>query len=267
MPISSIDWFLELSTMASYSLPTTNTRGNSINDVGARYEEFVRQGYVALNGNSNPFSYIDHSNNPPDFMVANGEAIEVKKFKAGTSVSSFALNSSFPKDILHSSNPLLTSECKNCEQWSQKPHVYQLAKCSATSIEDMFICYGTCLAAHESSYIGLFQAVRSGVRTIPGNSPGNELGRFKKIDPLDRTVLRVRGMWELDSPWKAFGPLLSTKPAQCSKSFRILSLKADFETLYPSNALPNGVSRKDVSILDPNNGAKELDAVLLEFFK
>ena len=267
MPISSIDWFLELSKMTSYLLPNTSTQGNRINDVGAKYEEFVLQGYKSMNANSSPFSYIDHSNNPPDFMVMNGEALEVKKFKAGKAVSRIALNSSFPKDILHSSSPLLTAECKNCEKWTQKPHVYQLAKCSATSIEDMFICYGTCLAANQDKYIRLFKSVKDGVGKIHGNSPGNELGKFKKIDPLNRTSLRVRGMWEIETPWKAFGHLLSPRPKNYTKSFRLLTLKSDFEILYNSNTLPNGVFRKDVLIDDPNNGAKMLDAVLLEFFK
>ena len=45
---------------------------------------------------SNYFSYIGNQNNPPDLIIKNGDAIEIKKIE--NSHSGIALNSSYPKD-------------------------------------------------------------------------------------------------------------------------------------------------------------------------
>ena len=69
------------------------------------------------------FSYLGSQNNPPDLIVKGGDAIEVKKVK-GFGGSAIALNSSYPKSKLQADDDMITTECKNCEQWKEKDIAY-----------------------------------------------------------------------------------------------------------------------------------------------
>ena len=51
---------------------------------------------------SQTFSYGGNSNNPPDLILKNGDAIEVKKIENKN--SQIALNSSYPKNKIYSSS-------------------------------------------------------------------------------------------------------------------------------------------------------------------
>ena len=55
---------------------------------------------------SKVFSYLGNTNNPPDSILREGDAIEVKKIENKT--SSLALNSSFPKAKLYSNSTMIT---------------------------------------------------------------------------------------------------------------------------------------------------------------
>jgi len=59
------------------------------------------------------FSYLGNQNNPPDMIIKNSDAFEVKKIESPR--SSLALNSSPPKDKLLSSDIRITNTCRNCE--------------------------------------------------------------------------------------------------------------------------------------------------------
>jgi hypothetical protein len=74
---------------------------------------------------------VGNANNPPDSMLKGGDAIEVKK--VGSHSSQIQLNSSFPKDKLHSHDRLITRECVNCEEWDVS-RFNSLAKVLAYSI-------------------------------------------------------------------------------------------------------------------------------------
>lgn len=61
------------------------------------------------------FSYIGNQNNPPDSMLRNGDAIEVKKIESKK--AALALNSSYPKAKLYADSPMINKECRECEKW------------------------------------------------------------------------------------------------------------------------------------------------------
>ncbi len=64
------------------------------------------------------FSYLGGINNPPDLILKNGDAIEVKKLEhLGGSI---ALNSSYPKNKLHIDDYFINKACKECENWKEK---------------------------------------------------------------------------------------------------------------------------------------------------
>jgi hypothetical protein len=56
---------------------------------------------------SRVFSYQGNPNNPPDLMIRQGDAIEIKKIESPH--SSLALNSSYPKAKLFSHSTMLTA--------------------------------------------------------------------------------------------------------------------------------------------------------------
>jgi len=58
------------------------------------------------------FSWMGNQNNPPDLIIKNSDAIEVKKTHG---LSYLALNSSFPKAHICHNSFGVTQDCRNCE--------------------------------------------------------------------------------------------------------------------------------------------------------
>ena len=56
----------------------------------------------ALEKYSEVFSYLGNTSNPPDMIIKDGDAIEVKKIEG---FNTLMLNSSYPKQKLYSSSP------------------------------------------------------------------------------------------------------------------------------------------------------------------
>ena len=68
--------------------------------------------YFRLQAYNDVFSYTGNQNNPPDIILKNGDAIEVKKVQGNA--NALALNSSYPKAKLYSDSTMITSNCRNC---------------------------------------------------------------------------------------------------------------------------------------------------------
>ena len=112
---------------------------NRINAAGDALEYFVKDAFANTIGepdSSNKqkkhdelFSFSGNQKNPPDFMIRNGDAIEVKKIQISS--PQIPLNSSYPKSKLFSNNPQIASACRNCETWTEKDIVYAIGVTSA----------------------------------------------------------------------------------------------------------------------------------------
>ena len=99
---------------------------NRVNNVGDALECFIKDGFsnsfiledeaIRLKNYNKYFSYLGNKNNPPDLILKNSDAIEIKKIESIN--SSLALNSSYPKNKLYANSPMLTKACKECENWS-----------------------------------------------------------------------------------------------------------------------------------------------------
>lgn len=182
--------------------------GNRISLDGKPLENFVRSLFVSVGADEREvFSYQGSANNPPDAMLRGGDAIEIKKVE--TLGSTIPLNSSFPKQSLIRDDPMITKACRDSENWTEKDIIYTIGYVKDQEVRAIWFVYGDCYAADKRRYQKYAQAISDAViRNDPEKcTVTKELGRITKLDPTERTNLRVRGMWEIVTPVKAFSEL------------------------------------------------------------
>lgn len=219
------------------------------------------------------FSYLGNQNNPPDIIIKNGNAIEVKKIESKN--SGLALNSSYPKAKIFSSSPMITNACKNCENWTEKDLIYAVGVVNDNYLKSLCFVYGIDYAASASIYERIKNAISSGIITIPDIefAETNELGRVNKVDPLGITYLRIRGMWHIQNPMKTFEYISKNISSESKFTFMAVinkekyysfgnNIVASFELNIKNNPRADLV---DTQIKIPDNPAKLRDAKLITF--
>lgn len=255
---------------------------NRANNMGDALEKYVKDAFCGIDKDisdterdkkySQYFSYLGNSNNPPDLILKNGDAIEVKKNESLN--SAIALNSSYPKSKLYSDDSRITVDCKNCEDepWIEKDIIYVIGYNPKSTKQLKSICfvYGDCYAARKEIYAQFADKISQGIQAIEGVElvDTNELAKVKKVDPLGITDLRVRGMWHIESPMKLFKHIFKlTDTAKFSLNAVIL---LDKYNLFPEQDRLYLEQKKivsDVEIKSPNNPAKLLKAKLISYEK
>jgi len=249
-----------------------------INAIGEALEQFLCDAYAGT-FNMSPiirdqtfertFSYLGNQNNPPDFIVKGGEAVEIKKVEGMS--SKINLNSSPPKNILRINDPRITRSCRDCESWSEKELIYIIGSTPKGIIKSLFFIQGRCWAADEEVYEKAARNIKSAVGDWAESEKREvqetkELGRLNRVDPLGITDLRIRGLWQISNPSKLYEELIESD-AHWQTSISCLLTKA----LYVSYPLidrervekTETMSLKNVQIKDPNNPARKISAVLL----
>lgn len=253
---------------------------NRANNIGEALEMFVKDAFAntIIEQDENVknlkfnqvFSWLGNQNHPPDIMIHNGDAIEVKKTQAAN--SDLALNSSYPKSNIHSNSKMITQECRNCENWTEKDLIYCVGHTTDNSIKSLWMVYGTIYAAKHEIYQLIKQKITDGINEIPSVelAETNELGRVNRVDPLGITNLRIRGMWQIQNPRKVFNYLHSSGetfelvaiiPTHKYYSFPIAS-RERIENLGNRN-----LNISDVQVKDPNNPASLINSKLIVFKK
>ena len=250
---------------------------NRINSVGDALERFIQDSFAGTLNETDEarraeklestFSYRATQNNPPDLIIRNGDAVEVKKVQSlGAAI---ALNSSFPKSKLYADDPLITAKCRTCEAWTEKDIIYAVGFTTDTSLRHLWLVYGDCYAARPEVYSRIKTTISEGVNAIPGVefAATRELGRINKVDHLGITNLRVRGMWHIDNPHRVFDYIY--QPAE-ETSFALACLirRSKFASFSRGEReeleqLPLQI--KEVEIKDPDNPEQLIDAVLIVF--
>lgn len=250
---------------------------NRANNMGASLEEYVKDIFAQTLNESDDnkrnlelnktFSYLGNPNNPPDSILKGGDAIEVKKVE--TIGASLALNSSYPKDMLRSSSPMITQACRECEEWEIKDIFYVIGYVADGELKKMFIVYGKDYAADYTIYERIRDTIKKGVESIENVefSESKELGHIKSVDPLGITYLRIRGMWGIDNPSKVFAYI--TKPDMTATFELNVIINNDKFNSFPQkdiDAIMNlaltkpGFKILNIKIKNPNNPAKLIDA-------
>lgn len=253
---------------------------NRINAVGDQLEYYVKDAIA----NSftvprtqkeqvyqNIFSYLGNQNNPPDVIISQGDALEIKKLGSPNSI--LALNSSYPKDRLYRSDSRLTVDCKMSDggKWLEKDIFYIVGYVHAGVLKHLFFVQGACYAADKNIYEKLHMRLKERVSSVikaDGLEGADtvELGRIRRVDPLGITEFRLRGMWEIDNPLNVFG---GTYFFDRKKSFSLCALmQTDKYASYPDaerTALENSENATvlDVSVKNPNNPARGMPVKLI----
>ena len=275
-----IDAILHLIENPITNLNQSYIGNNRVNNVGDALERYVQD--LFINGFelseqdrniaiSEHFSYLGNTSNPPDVMLKNGDAIEVKKIESKN--SDLALNSSYPKDKLFADNPMLTKACQDAENWTVKDMLYAVGVVQNGQLNALAFVYGDDYCASSEIYENIKQRIKLGVETIEGVefTPTKELGKVKRIDPLGITNLRVRGMWHIENPFRVFEYVYQR---DFNRRFNFMALIGDdkwqsFENTHQLQSVIDGcnnASIRDVQIKNPNNPAQLKSAKLIEFW-
>lgn len=136
------------------------TQGNNrANSAGAALEEYMKDLFSGsfhlpenqrIKKHSEVFSYLGNDSNPPDAMLKNGDAIEVKKIESRT--SALALNSSYPKHTLLANNPMISTACRNAESWQEKDIIYMVGYVNNMVLHDLCMVYGLDYCVNDKHY-------------------------------------------------------------------------------------------------------------------
>ncbi len=275
-----IQAFLNIANRTNYELLSSESGRNRVNSVGKGLEVFVQDAFAGTFACTNEaerlsrleetFSYQGNQNNPPDLILKNSDAIEVKKLQSKS--SAIALNSSYPKAKLHRTSKMATKACMECDggDWVDKDIIYAVGYTDDSRLKSLYLVYGDCFCADSEVYERIKNIIADGVNSISDIefTQTKELGKVKKVDPLGITDLRIRGMWHIDNPNKIFDYVYHYDE---SKDFQLICLmKLDkYSNLSSTDreAVENhsNVSVSDVRIKNPNNPVQLMDAKLLVF--
>ena len=272
--------FINIVNNYQQNISTVTSGNNRANNMGEGLEHYIQNIFASthnmtdetlrLEELSKIYSYQGNKNNPPDLMLKNSDAIEIKKLESKN--SAIALNSSYPKAKLYADSPMITKACKACEAWTEKDMLYAIGYSQKTTLKSLWLVYGDCFCADKATYERIKNTISEGINTIANVefTETKELGKVKKVDPLGITDLRIRGMWHIDNPNKTFSYIYEydeNAEFQCI----VLLQKEKYYTLPDADkeaieALNNDkISVKDVKIKNPNNPAQLVDAKLLVF--
>lgn len=267
-------------------LKTYSKGSNRINNAGDSLEEYIKNIFISsvFENDENTrnkkiseyFSYTGNKNNPPDIIIKQGDAIEVKKIENIT--SDLALNSSYPKSKLYSNSDMITEACKNCEiGWKEKDIIYAIGTVNKTNeLLQLSFIYGEDYAASNDVYERIRNTIKNGIIDIENIefSQTNELGKVKKIDPLGITSLRIRGMWHIQNPIKTFSYVYKRNEKAKFNLMSIInedklynSFSNDFEELVKISNKNSNLRIIDIYIKNPNNPAKLKKSKLITFYK
>ena len=208
-----------LKQVNDFSLSAHYSSSNRMNHMGVALEYFVKDAFCNSlhisdtdekdKEHSKYFSYLGNDKNPPDFLIRGGDAVEVKKLTKPLNV--LALNSSYPKNHLYADSTMIAKACRQAEAWEMRDIIYAVGVVPSTTLKLLWFVYGDCYAADREVYERPRQRIIETLDAIyddDGPRPKTrELGRVNRVDPLGITYLRIRGMWAMQGPIKAFNYL------------------------------------------------------------
>jgi hypothetical protein len=220
---------------------------------------------------SGVFSYIGSKNKPPDMIIKGGDALVIKTMK--TYKSGLTINNYPPKANLKWNDPWVLKNCRQIDggQWNSKDIFYVTGWIEKRRMKYLIFIQGSCFIPEDKVFIKKIQGIKKNVFNYL-ESEGLEaintigLGKVNNIDPLGITNLRIKGVWSVKNPLKVFSDTFSYDK---DKDFTLIALmfKNKFDS-FPKkdvNAVINDkqIEVKDVTIKNPNNPKKKIEAKLI----
>lgn len=275
-----INAIINLTNNPISELRDTYIRKNRANSAGDALEEYIKDLFAGtfncefesdrLQYISDTFSYLGNDSNPPDSILKNGDAIEVKKIE--TNNSALALNSSYPKHKLYSDSTMISNACRISEDWSEKDIIYIVGIVQQNKLRHLCMVYGLDYCASIETYEKIKNTIKEGVKSIPNIelAETNELGKLHKVDPLGIAYLRVRGMWGIENPFKVFSYVFQR---DFSREFNFMAIINDekYNSFENTDKLEEvakenqNLSITNVKIKNPDNPAQLNSAKLIAF--
>lgn len=227
---------------------------NRINSAGQSPEEYVKNLFAdsfdlppaeKLERWSETFSYLGNNANPPDMMLKNGDAIEVKKIESPD--AALALNSSYPKQILRSDNPMISAACRDAENWTAKDILYVVGVVNGDKLKHLCMVYGRDYCASEECY--------------------SRIENFQVSDPLGAASFNLVGSWYIENPWKVFSYVYQRNH---NADFNFMCIIDDEKWHQLDNrdsltGLNPNLKIIDVCIKNPDNPDRLSDAKLIQY--
>ena len=267
-----IESILNISQLEILDVKRNIKSKNRINNIGDSLENFVENSFTNFNTDlelkSKTFSWLGNAKNPPDLILRNSDAIEVKKMNT---YSTIALNSSFPRNRIFSTDPMLTKNCSEIDGGDWEKNIYYfIGVMDKDSIETLFIIDGSLYSADREIYQKIKKTIKDSVTLIEGTefSETKELGRVNKVDPLGITHLRIRGMWGIENPFKVFNYISGIEKPTKGKS-KILALISETNWDNFPQESRNKIYKitKDIKVQNPNNPAELIKAKFIRIDK
>lgn len=275
-----IDAIINIVENPRHELKKYSTSHNRVNSVGEALEEYIKDAFAGTINENNEnkrnevrskiFSYLGNQNNPPDCILRNGDAIEIKKIESDT--SNLALNSSYPKNKLFADSPMINNACRTSEKWTVKDMIYTVGVVKNDTLSSLAFVYGSEYCADNIVYERVINTIREGVDNIDSLefADTRELGRVNRVDPLGISYLRIRGMWGIKNPFEAFNYIYERDKNKKFNLMVIISEKKyysfsnyiDLEKINKNNL---NIDISNVKIKDPNNPAKLKKVKLIKF--
>jgi hypothetical protein len=268
MPDPLITALEELSRNSVITLNRTINGSNGMNSRGEIFEEFIKNcfcGCLTQNISKRKLlrakilSYEGSSTKPPDIMIRGGPAIEVKKLES-TNAGEIQLNSSPPRSIVRVNDPRITEACRRAESWKEKNVLYCVGYVEKIKLVAVTIIDGKCYAADPEVYDQIAKLIAKELKAIGSELvETKELGRVNGVDSTRRTNLRIRGMWLLEAPLKAFKEYLHYERKKQELQVFCLLTKENYGHLKLEKL--NGYTIDEIQLKDPNNAIKKLDVI------
>ena len=269
-----------ISKLENWNIEEVILSSNRAISMGEGLESFVKNAFADTfkieNQNekhllfSEIFSYEGSKRTPPDLMIKNGDAFEIKKTEVLS--TEIQLNSSHPKSKLFKTSTLINNHCKNCETWEEKNFHYIIGHIpkGKNVLSSIWFIDGSVYAADEEVYTYIKDSKSDVLENINEYdfSETNEIGRINYVDPLKITNLRIRGMWLLQPPYKVFDYLNLYDNKANFQSIALISKKHYFNYSEESRKLIENnpkISIKEVFVKNPNNPIQLIESKLIIF--
>lgn len=207
MEASCVLWAMINCAEEAELVDEANEDGNRINLMGLALERFIEKAFCKGLSDS-VVEFRGGKNHPPDLLIRNGAAIEVKKEET---IGEISLNSSFPSRYLTPESKI-TKKCKEIlRQSKNRDIVYVIGlvesvkqgDAKVSCLRNLSFVYGSTYVASSETYFNVASEVQGAIRELPyEDTDTKELGRVNSVDILGRASLRIRGMWILKNPLK-----------------------------------------------------------------